>query len=160
MTTPIDAEMAKDILTWMGVANQLFTARANQIFGPYDLPLPQFSVLNHFTRRVDESGTTVTRLAAAFQANQPTMTKLVQSLVGKGYLDVTPDAEDGRIKLLTLSAAGRAAHQGAIQLIAPHVGMIFADWPEEDIESLHRLLFKLKSWLDDNRSTMPEESDA
>lgn len=156
MARPVDAETAKDILTWIGVANQLFTARANHVLGEYDLPLPQFSVLNHFTRRADETGTTVSRLAAAFQANQPTMTKIVQSLVAKGYLDAGTDAADGRVKLLKLSAAGRAAHAGAIKHLAPHVGMMFADWPPEEIETLHRLLFKLKSWLDDNRSTMPE----
>lgn len=155
MATPVDAQMAKDILTWMGVANQLFTARANQVLGEYDLPLPQFSVLNHFTRRVDESGTTVSRLASAFQANQPTMTKMVQSLVTKGYLDAATDAVDGRVKILTLSETGKKAHTGAIERMAPLVGMMFADWSPEEIETLHRLLFKLKSWLDDNRSTMP-----
>ena len=31
--------------------------------------------------------------------------------------------------------------------------MIFRDWDAEDLNELHRLIFKLKSWLDDNRDT-------
>lgn len=151
MAAALDPEKLKDIFTWFGVINQLFTTRANRYLAEVELPLPQFGVLNHFTRQVDDTGTTVTRLTAAFQANQPSMTKTVQQLVAKGYLEARPGREDQRVKHLFLTPAGRAAHGGALARLGPDAAAIFADWDVADIATLHRLLFKLKNWLDDNR---------
>jgi DNA-binding MarR family transcriptional regulator len=52
-----------------------------------NLPLPQFTMLNHF-RRNPQQGHTITQLASAFQANQPAITKTVQHLVKKGPIQI------------------------------------------------------------------------
>ncbi|NJL51670.1 MAG: winged helix-turn-helix transcriptional regulator [Hydrococcus sp. SU_1_0] len=121
-----------------------------------NLPLPQFTMLNHFKRN-PASGHTITQLAAAFQANQPAITKTVQHLVKKGYLDIQVSKEDKRVKYHFITEAGVEAHQKAIACILPDAQLIFAEWSVEEVETLHQSLFRLKNWLDDHRDIIVEE---
>lgn len=148
-----DPEKLKQILVWIGVANQLNTTRFNQLMSESSLPLPQFTMLNHFSRN-PEQGHTITQLAAAFQANQPATTKTVQHLLKKGYLTVQGSQEDKRVKYHFVTQLGLEAHQKAIAHIIPDAQLIFAEWDAEEIDSLHQALFRLKNWLDDHRDTV------
>jgi DNA-binding MarR family transcriptional regulator len=145
-----DPEKLKQVLIWIGVANQLTTTRFNQLMAESDLPLPQFSMLNHFSRDPKQQYT-ITQLASAFQANQPAITKTVQHLIRKGYLQVKVSQEDKRIKYHSITKSGLAAHKQAIAHITPDAQLMFAEWSAEEIEALHQLLFRLKNWLDDHR---------
>lgn len=145
-----DPEKLKQILVWIGVTNQLTTTRFNQLMSDSNLPLPQFTMLNHFSRDPSQ-GHTITQLASAFQANQPAITKTVQHLLKKGCLDFQVSQEDRRVKYHYITATGLKIHQEAIQHILPDAQTIFSDWETEEIELLHRLLFRLKNWLDDHR---------
>jgi DNA-binding MarR family transcriptional regulator len=138
------------ILIWIGVANQLTTTRFNQLMAESSLPLPQFAMLNHFSRNPQQAHT-ITQLALAFQANQPATSKTVQHLIDKGYLDFQVSREDKRVKFHTITAAGLAALQKAITQIKPDTQLIFAEWSAEEIDTLHQSLFRLKNWLDDHR---------
>ncbi|TVQ23069.1 MAG: MarR family transcriptional regulator [Leptolyngbya sp. DLM2.Bin15] len=151
-------EKLTQILVWIGVANQLMTTRFNQYMADYDLPLPQFSMLNHFSRNPAE-GCTITQLTAAFQANQPAITKTVQHLLKKGYLDVQVSESDRRVKYHYITEAGLQAHSQAISRILPDAQMIFADWSREDVDTLHQSLFQLKNWLDDHRDTVAKATE-
>lgn len=146
-------ETLKQILVWIGVANQLATTRFNQLMAESNLPLPQFAMLNHFSRD-PQQGRTITQLASAFQANQPAMTKTVQHLMKKGYLDVRVSQEDKRVKYHFITAAGLEAHQKAIARILPDAQFVFADWSTDEIDALHQALFRLKNWLDDHRDVI------
>ncbi len=148
-----DPEKLKQVLIWIGVANQLTTTRFNQQMTEGNLPLPQFTMLNHFSRD-PRQGLTITQLASAFQANQPAITKTVQHLIKKGYLDVQISQEDKRVKYHSITASGLEAHQKAIALIVPDAQIIFAEWSSEEINTLHQSLFRLKNWLDDHRDTL------
>ena len=148
-----DPEKLKQVMIWIGVANQLNTTRFNQLMAEYNLPLPQFTMLNHF-RRDPHQGRTITQLASAFQANQPAITKTVQHLIQKGYLDVQVSKDDKRVKYHFITKAGLDAHQQAIALILPDAQLIFAEWSPEEVDSLHKSLFRLKNWLDDHRDTL------
>ncbi|MHA1535953.1 MAG: MarR family winged helix-turn-helix transcriptional regulator [Alphaproteobacteria bacterium] len=143
-------EKIRQILTWVGVSQQLLVTRINRALKDTDLPFSQFTVLNHFYTRRDQ-GWTVTRLANAFEMGQPGMTKMARRLVGKGYLRIEPDPGDGRVKFHYLTAKGKAAYEKALGQVAPEAMLIFAEWNAEDLDALHAKLFKLKSWLDDNR---------
>jgi DNA-binding MarR family transcriptional regulator len=157
MTNSHDSEELKQILIWIGVVNQLNTTRFNQLMTEINLPLPQFTMLNHFSRN-SQQNYTITQLASAFQANQPAITKTVQHLIKKGYLDVQVSQEDKRIKYHSITAAGLAAHQQAIARILPDAQLIFAEWSSEEIETLHQSLFRLKNWLDDHRDTVADSN--
>jgi DNA-binding MarR family transcriptional regulator len=152
MDIPPELQKIRQILNWVGVAQQLMVTRLNRTIADTDLPFAQFVMLNHFRAFADE-GHTIGRLANAFETGQPGISKTVARLVDKGYLRTEPDPEDGRSRLIYLTEAGAAAHQEALMRIAPDAALIFADWPASDIDELHRLIFKLKSWLDENRDT-------
>ncbi len=154
-----NSEELKQILIWLGIVNQLTTTRFNQLMTESNLPLPQFTMLNHFSRNPQE-GRTITRIASAFQANQPAITKTVQHLLKKGYLDVTVSQDDKRVKYHYITEAGLQAHQRAIACIIPDAQLIFTDWSAEEIDRLHQSLFRLKNWLDDHRDTVANSKDA
>lgn len=148
-----ESEKLRQILIWIGVANQLTATRFERLMSESNLPLPQFTMLNHFSRDPQQRYT-ITQLAAAFQANQPAMTKTVQHLLEKGYLEFQVSQEDKRVKFHSITAAGLNAHQQAISQIEPDAQLIFAEWSSEEIEVLHKSLFRLKNWLDDRRDTV------
>jgi DNA-binding MarR family transcriptional regulator len=152
-----EPEKLRQILIWIGVANQLTTTRFDRLMNESNLPLPQFTMLNHFSRDPRQRYT-ITQLAAAFQANQPAMTKTVQHLLEKGYLDFQVSEEDKRVKFHTITAAGLAAHQKATSRIEPDAQLIFAEWSTEEIAMLHGSLFRLKNWLDERRDTVAIDS--
>jgi DNA-binding MarR family transcriptional regulator len=148
-----EPEQLTQILIWIGVANQLTTTRFNKLMTESNLPLPQFTMLNHFSRNPQQPHT-ITQLASAFQANQPAITKTVQHLIEKGYLDFQVSQEDKRVKFHFITAAGLEAHQQAISQIIPDAQLIFAEWSAEEIDTLHKSLFRLKNWLDDRRDSV------
>jgi DNA-binding MarR family transcriptional regulator len=150
-----DPEKLNQVLIWIGVANQLTTTRFNQLMAESNLPLPQFSLLNHFSRD-PTAHYTITQLVSAFQANQPAITKTVQHLIRKEYLAVEVSQEDKRIKYHSITKAGLAAHQQAIAQIIPDAQLMFAEWRPEEIEALHQSLFRLKNWLDDHRDVIAD----
>ena len=153
-----DPEKLKQVLIWIGVANQLTTTRFNHLMSESNLPLPQFTILNHLSRNPQKSYT-ITQLASAFQANQPAITKTVQHLIKKGYLDVQVSKEDKRLKYLSITPIGLEAHQQAIACILPDAQLIFAEWSLEEIDAIHHSLFRLKNWLDDHRDTVGGNSN-
>jgi DNA-binding MarR family transcriptional regulator len=148
-----EPEQLTQILIWIGVSNQLTTTRFNKLMSESNLPLPQFTMLNHFSRNPQQRHT-ITQLASAFQANQPAITKTVQHLIEKGYLDFQVSQEDKRFKFHSITAAGLEAHQQAIAQIIPDAQLIFAEWSAEEIDTLHKSLFRLKNWLDDRRDSV------
>jgi DNA-binding MarR family transcriptional regulator len=152
-----DPEKLKQVLIWIGVANQLTTTRFNQRMTGDSLPLPQFTMLNHFNRDPHQSHT-ITQLTSAFQANQPAITKTVQHLIKKGYLETQVSQEDKRVKYHSITQAGLDAHQKAIAHIIPDAQLIFAEWSSEEVDTLHQSLFRLKNWLDDHRDTIADSS--
>jgi len=146
----VDDATLLQVLNFIGIANQLAVTRANQMLAEGSLPFQQFVMLSHFAKD-PERPRTVTGIASAFQAPQPGITKTVQKMVRRGYLETRPDAEDGRSRQLFMTKAGAGAFAKANAALAPLARKAFADWPEADILNLHRLLHRLKDWLDENR---------
>jgi DNA-binding MarR family transcriptional regulator len=137
-------------LNWIAIVDQLATTKANRMLDAIDLPMPQFTVLNHFAHRPREPRT-VGGIAAAFQQPQPGVTKTVQKLLDKGYLEAEPDSRDGRVKRLRLTPTGSAAHEAARQRLAPDIAAVFTGWREQELETLLGLLDRLKTYLDRER---------
>ena len=140
----------RQILTWIGVSQQLVVTRMNRLLKSTGLPFAQFVMLNHFGARQDERWT-ATRLADAFETGQPGVSKTLRRLVDKGYLRIEPDPVDGRVKYHALTVKGKVMYEEALRRLSPEVGLIFAEWNAKDIDALHARLFQLKTWLDENR---------
>ena len=132
----------------IGIIEQLSRNRAEKRF-PGELKISQFSVLNHLTRVTPRSSPA--RMAAAFQVTRAAMTNTVQRLNELGYVKVTPDPEDGRGKIVELTAAGRKAHRSAIATLESDFQDVIAALGEDGFSDALPFLRKVRAYLDDHR---------
>jgi DNA-binding MarR family transcriptional regulator len=137
---------SRQILIWLGVAEQRLATRVNRVVRDTDLPFAQFAILNHLASLPDGAWT-VMALAAALETGQPGVSKILRRLTAKGFVRVDPDPADRRSKRHHLTEAGKAVHREAFRRIVPQADDIFSGWEAGDIEALHRLLYRLKSSL-------------
>ena len=144
------ASLRFQALNWIGIVDQLATTKANRVLDAIGLPMPQFAMLNHFSHR-PALPRTVTGIAAAFQQQQPGVTKTVQKLLDKGYLRVESDPGDGRVRHLFLTEAGAQAHTAARESLTPLLDDAFTGWSDDEVGQLVALLDRLRIYLDANR---------
>jgi len=142
----------EEIVVWIGVLAQLARTRSNQILGQTNLPYPQFVLLLHFCHDPDREWT-VSSLADAFQTNQPGITKTVKKLLERRYLSSRPDAQDARVRKLRVTKSGIRARNNAVSRMGPDLAEAFRSWKRSEISELHRLLERLKNYLDADRNT-------
>lgn len=136
------------LLNEVGILGQLSANRAARLLAP-GLNLSQFTLLNHFSRLGGERS--LVQLASAMQVTKAAMTNTVTRLHGKGLLAVQPDPQDGRGKRVSLTPAGLAARQQAVQQLGQGlVGMASAVDAQELAQALTALR-KLRVWFDANR---------
>ncbi|MBK9159554.1 MAG: MarR family winged helix-turn-helix transcriptional regulator [Propionibacteriaceae bacterium] len=90
--------------------------------------------------RVSRGECRVTDLAAELGADASTVSRHVTTLANHGLIAKTAGADDKRVQQVALTPAG-------VELLAQihaqrHAwfGVLFADWPEQDIKDLSRLL--------------------
>lgn len=140
----------EEILLFCGIIAQLSRSRANHYLSEQELPFPLFVLLGHFCHDPEREWT-VGQLAAAFEVQQPGMTKQVRKLLDLKLLRSRDDDSDKRIRWLGVTPAGQKLRQELVSQLAPDQKAIFASWTPEEIADLQRLLGKLKNWLDDNR---------
>jgi DNA-binding MarR family transcriptional regulator len=84
---------------------------------PRGMELSHFMLLNHFARLGGEK--TPAQLARVFHVTKGAMSNTVARLDAAGYVHVRPDWEDGRRKWVSISPAGLAARDRAVEAIAP-----------------------------------------
>ncbi|MFT3811274.1 MAG: MarR family winged helix-turn-helix transcriptional regulator [Micropepsaceae bacterium] len=149
MTTP-DIADAFRILSWIGIIEQLQRTRAERMLKPLGVSFAEFSMLTHFSHGHPPEKT-VTGIAADMQQLQPAVTKTVAKLVAKGLVKASPSAADGRSKVLTLTAKGRAAFDKAVGALAPAIAESFAGWSAAEAQALFAGLDRLKIYLDAHR---------
>lgn len=141
------ARLGWRIFNWIGIINQLMTARASQSLVEMKLPFPQFVMLNHFSHRPDEAKT-VTSVASALQQPQPGVSKTIQKMLARKFLRADPAPGDKRSKLLTITPKGLDLHARAIAEFVPRFAESFDGWDEKEMEALVERLDRLKIWLD------------
>jgi DNA-binding MarR family transcriptional regulator len=76
-------------------------------------------------------------LAAASRVAQPTMTRLVASMLADGLVSRTVDPDDSRGQLIELTEAGRTRLVEWRATIASSVGPLFADLDDDEWDLLH-----------------------
>ncbi len=84
---------------------------------PKGMEINHFSVLNHLDH-VGEAKSPA-QLAKAFHVTRGAMTNTLGKLEWAGYVNIHPDWDDARRKLVTISPAGRSARDAALAAIAP-----------------------------------------
>jgi DNA-binding MarR family transcriptional regulator len=145
--TESQAQLGWRIFNWIGIINQLATARANRTLEELKLPFPQFIILNHFSHRPLEAKT-VTSVASAMQQPQPGVTKTIQKMVARKLLKSDPSPDDARSKLLSITPKGLEIQARAIAAFIPRFGEAFQGWEDKEMEDLVRQLDRLKVWMD------------
>jgi DNA-binding MarR family transcriptional regulator len=109
----------------------------------------QFSVLNHLARVGD--GTTPLAIAQAFQVPKNSMTHSLTVLEGAGLIEVQRNPQDGRSKLVYITAAGRRFRDDVITALAPDITRIASAFPPDVVTRLLPDLEQLRKFLDSDR---------
>ncbi len=140
----------EQILLWCGVVAQLQRTRTNRILRDSGLPYPLFVLLRHFCHDPDREWT-VGQLTAAFETQQPGMTKQVARLEAMSLLASRPDPNDGRSRLLRVTRKGVRLRDALVAKTEPDRARVFQGWKRSEIRALHRGLDRLRTVLDENR---------
>jgi DNA-binding MarR family transcriptional regulator len=132
----------------IGIIEQLTRAQLERAL-PLGLTMAQFKVLNHFARLGGEKSPA--RLARAFQVTKGAMTNAVQKLEAKGFVETTPNPDDGRSKRVRITAAGLEAREAGIAAIAPIFPFLLGEFDEREFAAALPFLRRLRVFLDENR---------
>lgn len=136
-------------LTEVGIVDQLARARLESVL-PDGLKISQFIVLNHLMRLGGDWSPA--RLASAFQVTKGAITNTLQRLESRGLVTVLPDPDDGRGKLVRLTAAGRKMRARAVRNVEPLLADLEAKFGEGHFARALPLLEELRKYLDDHRA--------
>lgn len=113
---------------------------------PKGMELSHFSVLNHLARVPDER--TPAQLARAFHVTRGAMTNTLTKLEIAGHIHIRPDWDDARQKFVSLSPAGRAARDAAVQSVAPLIADVVRALGEDRVKSAIPVLRELRIRLE------------
>ena len=136
------------IFNEIGIISQLSSAILSRVL-PHGLSMAQFGVLNHFVRLGGER--TPANLAEAFQVTRGAMTNTLARLEAQGFIQVRPDPEDGRGKLVTITDAGRTAREDALKILMAEVGKVEGKIDWRDLAEILPRLETLRKVLDEER---------
>jgi len=132
----------------IGIIEQLARVRLERIL-PAGMRMAHFSVLNHFVRL--GGARSPASLAEAFQVTRGAMTNTLQRLEDNGFVEIKPDPDDGRGKRVSITRAGRQAHQAAIDALVPSLQAIGGALGTEPFERVLPDLERVRVFLDENR---------
>ena len=116
-----DDSLAVALFSEILMADQLARARLSKAL-PKGMELSHFSVLNHLARAGGER--TPAQLARSFHVTRGAMTNTLSKLEWAGQIHVSPDWEDARSKLVSISPSGRRAREAALAAITPVIGQV------------------------------------
>lgn len=123
------------------MTDQLARSRLSKSL-PKGMELSHFAVLNHLAGLDQERSPA--QLAKAFHLTRGAMTNTLTRLEWAGHVHIRPDWEDARRKFVSISPAGRAARDAAVQAIAPVIAAIVADVGGERVRALLPVLRELR----------------
>lgn len=157
-THPLDQEgRSKDATSFerafaffneIGIISQLSGAMMAQAL-PDGIHPSHFFIINHLYRTGDAK--TPVRIASAMQVTKATMTHSLKVLEDRGLIEVRPNPEDARGKLIYLTEAGRNFRQQAIEGVMARFGPLFTPAHIETMSRMLEDLTMLRKFLDDNR---------
>ncbi|MEP5154814.1 MarR family transcriptional regulator [Planktotalea sp.] len=101
--------------------DQLLRSRLSRVL-PKGMEISHFSVLNLLASQAAER--TPAQLAKSFHLTRGAMTNTLGKLEWAGYVHIRPDWDDARRKLVSISPAGRAARDAALEGISPVISEI------------------------------------
>ncbi|WP_068299344.1 MarR family winged helix-turn-helix transcriptional regulator [Pararhodobacter sp. CCB-MM2] len=127
------------------MTDQLARARLTKVL-PKGMELSHFSVLNHLARKQEER--TPAQLAKSFHVTRGAMTNTLGKLEIAGHIHIRPDWDDARRKFVSISPAGRAARDAAIQAISPVIGALASKIGIDRVRAILPVLRELRVELE------------
>ncbi len=138
--------LAFEFFNEIGIIDQLTSAMLTNAL-PCGMTKAKFTVLNHFVR-LDISEKSPAELASAFQVRRPTMTSTLAGLESAGLVAMRIDPKDGRGKLVSITAQGRAMRERcivALQTVTPAIESVVT---AAEMRALLPALRKIRVGLD------------
>ena len=123
---------------------QMSSSGLEPVFAPEGITLTQWSALVsiYFDR-----GNTCAELARDLAHDKGATTRIIDTLVERGWVTRTRHADDRRVINLTLTEDGKAVAQHCRLGVIDRWNDWLADWPNEDAATLVRLLQKLRDTM-------------
>lgn len=84
----------------------------------------------------------ISDVSDAMRSTRPSITKLVNELQKKGYVDKTPDTADRRVILVSLTDAGREVHEVYCLNYHEWLSQLLEPIPAEDIRAAIRAIHR------------------
>ena len=148
MSEKHDGARAYEFLKEIAILNQLATAELNRAL-PDGLHVSHFTIIEHLKQR--GTGQTPQDLARVFQMSKQNMTNSIAQLQKRGLIKVDPNPNDGRSKIATLTAAGHAFREKAIEQLSPLLEEISELSSFQDLDDALPAFQALRVYLDSRR---------
>ncbi|KGM49904.1 MarR family winged helix-turn-helix transcriptional regulator [Pseudooceanicola atlanticus] len=144
MTDPKNA-LAIALFSEILTADQLVRNRLSKVM-PKGMEISHFSVLNHLAHVGHER--TPAQLAQTFHVTRGAMTNTLSKLEWAGYVNIRPDWDDARRKLVVISNAGRLARDSALAAISPMVEELIGELGTDKVRAVLPILRELRGKLE------------
>ena len=118
-----------------------------QALDPQAMSRTDYALLGTLEHCHSEPGIRISKVAEALGHDLSTISRRVTHLESHGFVERLPDPTDGRASTIRLSPSGQQTLSDERGNRAGLLGQILADWPEEDLEDLDRLLTRLAADL-------------
>ncbi|MDE3081635.1 MAG: MarR family transcriptional regulator [Paracoccaceae bacterium] len=137
--------LANALFSELFMADQLARAHVSKAL-PKGMELSHFGVLNHLARVSDER--TPAQLAKTFHVTRGAMTNTLTKLEWAGHIHIRPDWDDARRKFVSISPAGRAAREAALQSITPLLADVLQTLGTERVRAVLPVLREMRLRLE------------
>ena len=121
-------------------AGRVVADRLGRSIGRDGITSEHWRVLRHLA---DEAGHTMGEIAARLEMNPPTLTKLIDRMVGKSLVQRAADPEDSRRVLVYVTDAGLAMLEELQSKVDQHHAALQSLLGERNARQLERLLILL-----------------
>jgi len=156
----IDIPSLREGSIWLSIVSQLFSNKMNKLLEPHDLTLVQFSVFNHlFRQEIGErqnghivNGSRISDIAAAVEAMQPAVTKIVTKFEQRGWVTILTSDKDKRTRRVIISKSGAEKLIEIQKSIGPQLGAVFMALEPDELKTFIGSLKKIGQFLDENRT--------
>jgi DNA-binding MarR family transcriptional regulator len=123
--------------------------------GPDGIERAAYAILFHL---IHDGPQRTSKLAEALHAEISTISRQSSSLVQHGLVERQADPEDGRACLLAPTAEGLRVFEENRKHRSRWLAEVLADWPEEDRQTLHKLLDRLNSGIETHTPQLADQN--
>jgi DNA-binding MarR family transcriptional regulator len=128
------------------VCNQLGVTVLDRAFAAEGLNTSQWSALMAIEHGIEP---TCASLARDMAHDKGAMTRMMDTLEARGWVERTRSCDDRRVVHLSLTDAGRAVTVRCRDLVVDYWNRCLADWPDAEVEQFLAQLQKLRRTLEE-----------